>query len=331
MSFPDLQMELDALVLVVPDTNYHQRIPLLLGTNILQTLLQRKEDHKNLPHSWQLTFQALSLLSRLKDKPDLGEVKSTKPITIPPEGRLVIHGHTRISTCMRITALTEEIQNKSLPGGLRLSPTISHLEPGRASHRIPVEVTNFSSKAVTIPPKMSLCSLQLVQLADHQPPQEETQKSSEAMVNHTTVEPPIDAFLLNFNTSYKNTLSSSEVEQLEKLLIKWKDVFSLHEFDLGCTNLTKHSIRLVSDVPFKERPRKIPPAMIDEVRAHLKEMLNLGVIQKSNSPYSSNVVFGEETRWESEVLLGPQKVELHNHKGCISSSEDRRHLGGIGG
>ncbi len=51
---------------------------------------------------------------------------------------------------------------------------------------------------------MSLCSLQLVQLADHQPPQEETQKYSETMVNHTAVEPPTDAFLSNFYTSYKS-------------------------------------------------------------------------------------------------------------------------------
>ena len=47
---------------------------------------------------------------------------------------------------------------------------------------------------------------------------------------------------------------------------------------------------LTDDTPFKERSRRIPPAMIDEVRQHLQEMSDLGVIRRSESPYASNVV-----------------------------------------
>ena len=35
----------------------------------------------------------------------------------------------------------------------------------------------------------------------------------------------------------------------------------------------KHEIWVVNDEPFKERLWRIPPPMVEEVRAHMKEML----------------------------------------------------------
>ena len=54
--------------------------------------------------------------------------------------------------------------------------------------------------------------------------------------------------------------------------------------DMGTTKLVKHHINLTDDTPFKQRYRRIPPHLYDEVRAHLKEMLELGAIRKSQSP-----------------------------------------------
>ena len=44
------------------------------------------------------------------------------------------------------------------------------------------------------------------------------------------------------------------------------------------------------DAPFKERFRRIPPPQLDEVREHLKLMLDAGVIRPSNSPWCNAVV-----------------------------------------
>ena len=43
-------------------------------------------------------------------------------------------------------------------------------------------------------------------------------------------------------------------------------------------DLVKHEIRVVDDEPFKERFQRIPPPMVDEVHAHMKEMLEVGAI-----------------------------------------------------
>ena len=76
------------------------------------------------------------------------------------------------------------------------------------------------------------------------------------------------------------------------LLKEYHDIFLLEKCDMGHTNATKHKIVLKDpDTPlFKERFRRIPPPQLDEVREHLKLMLDAGVIQPSNSPWCNAVV-----------------------------------------
>ena len=54
--------------------------------------------------------------------------------------------------------------------------------------------------------------------------------------------------------------------------------------------MVKHNIKLTLDTPFRERYRRIPPHQYEEVRNHLKEMLEIGAIRKSKSPWASAVV-----------------------------------------
>ena len=70
----------------------------------------------------------------------------------------------------------------------------------------------------------------------------------------------------------------------------WQHVFSHSDTDLGHTYFVQHEIHLENEQPFKELYSSIPPALIQEVSEHLKEMLEMDAICKSNSPFSSNVV-----------------------------------------
>ena len=85
-------------------------------------------------------------------------------------------------------------------------------------------------------------------------------------------------------------LSPEQLLRVRQVLGNWKSVFSTGPTDIGCTNITKHKIVLSDDTPFKQPYRKIPPAMYEEVRQHLKDMLDCGAIRESESPFSSNVV-----------------------------------------
>ena len=74
------------------------------------------------------------------------------------------------------------------------------------------------------------------------------------------------------------------------LLCSYSDIFSKHDLDMGKTYLIKHHIQLTDYNPFKESYRRIPTHLYDETRIHLKEMLNLGAIARSQSPWSSAIV-----------------------------------------
>ena len=83
-----------------------------------------------------------------------------------------------------------------------------------------------------------------------------------------------------------------QVEKACSLLKEYHDIFSLEKCDMGHTKAAKHKIVLKDpNTPqFKERFHRIPPPQLDEVRAHLKMMLDAGVIWPSNSPWCNAVV-----------------------------------------
>ena len=43
-------------------------------------------------------------------------------------------------------------------------------------------------------------------------------------------------------------------------------------------------------MPFKECSQCIPPGMYEEIKAHIQEMLDIGAIHLSNSPWASAMV-----------------------------------------
>ena len=80
------------------------------------------------------------------------------------------------------------------------------------------------------------------------------------------------------------------VDKAHQLLVEYHNIFSLDQAELGCTHSTEHAIKVTDDTPFKEHFRQIPPLMVDEVRNHLREMLESGAIRPSQSAWCNAVV-----------------------------------------
>ena len=83
-----------------------------------------------------------------------------------------------------------------------------------------------------------------------------------------------------------------QADKVRSLLKEYHNIFSLEKNDTGHSKVAKHKIVLKDPdtPPFKERFCRIPPPQRDEVCAHLKMMLDAGVIQPSNSPWCNAVV-----------------------------------------
>ena len=85
---------------------------------------------------------------------------------------------------------------------------------------------------------------------------------------------------------------TEQAEKARGLLKEYHDIFFLEKQDMGHTKAAEHKIVLKDPdtPPFKERFRRIPPPQLDEVRDHLKLMLDAGMIRPSNSPWCNAVV-----------------------------------------
>ena len=54
--------------------------------------------------------------------------------------------------------------------------------------------------------------------------------------------------------------------------------------------LTEHRIIVNNEDPVRSKPYLLPYAVREELKGEIKDMLELGIIRKSDSPYASSIV-----------------------------------------
>jgi hypothetical protein len=78
--------------------------------------------------------------------------------------------------------------------------------------------------------------------------------------------------------------------QLKQMLETYSAVFSTSEHDLGRTNVAKHEINTGDAKPIRQPLRRHPPAHLAAIQEHVSTMLQQGVIERTQSPWASNIV-----------------------------------------
>ena len=206
-----------------------------------------------------------------------GAVHTTPPFqTINIKANAGVKGH-----CMKVHVLMEPAPGPQLPAAVVPIATYGELYPG--SLRVPVCLHNMSTHAMEIPAKTvvgQVIPANQVPLVVH----------LTRIATETTTKAPKGWVLEALDLQGLKEWPESEQKQGRELLLKWEHLFAYSNLDLGKTALIKHKIRLMEQTPFKERYRCIPPHMYEDVRAHIQEMLDIGAICKSHSPWVSAVV-----------------------------------------
>ena len=95
---------------------------------------------------------------------------------------------------------------------------------------------------------------------------------------------------------------------VRKLLEEYQHLFVLNLRALGKTSVVQHKIQLSDKTPFKERYRTIPPHQYEEVTKHLQEMLDIGAICRSTSPWASPVVLVHKKDGSLWFCIGLRKL-----------------------
>ena len=91
------------------------------------------------------------------------------------------------------------------------------------------------------------------------------------------------------NLFERSKVGLPELEQgkLFDILCQYSDVFAEHDLDLGCYSNIKHEINTENAAPTRLRMRRTPIHFQEEEEKHLKKLLDIGVIEPSNSEWAA--------------------------------------------
>ena len=156
----------EALLLVLPTTEYHKRVPVTMGTSLTDMAVDSLDlsDTSNLSTSWKTVCFATQTRRQIEAQQIQKQtVKTTKPITLPPFSTTVVHGHTKLKgRGLKLNLIAEPFKNSQLPSNIQCTPTYCTLEPG--SNRVTVGLRNISARKIIVPSKTIICQIQIANI-----------------------------------------------------------------------------------------------------------------------------------------------------------------------
>ena len=183
--------------------------------------------------------------------------------------------------------MTEPAENSSLR--ISVCPRVVALNHPGTSTGIPVKVFNMSARPVTIPAKSPVCELKEVTVLRSADITMAYGNKNSSNIHQQSVASETDNISEKLDLEV-SCLTDDKKKQAKEFLQMWQHIFTNEPLDLGHTKTVKHEIHLDNDQPFNEPYGHIPPSLIQEVREHLREMIEIGAVRESSSPFSSNVV-----------------------------------------
>ncbi|GBM05542.1 hypothetical protein AVEN_94814-1 [Araneus ventricosus] len=113
-------------------------------------------------------------------------------------------------------------------------------------------------------------------------------KSEELGIPYPTADPNVYDF--EEISALEERLSFSEIEELRKLLGRHQKVFSNEP---GKTHLVEHDIELISNNPIRSKPYRTSQRQTEILKAEIKRMLDLKIIEIGQSDYTLPMILVE--------------------------------------
>ena len=206
-------------------------------------------------------------------------VRVSHKCKVPPCSHKVIHSSVGlVLQGYRINVMTHGLEKRSPLLPLRIDIQSAYATLATGSNRVTVVVRNTTRDWIEIG-KGTLVTRMVA--ANQVPLVIDTISAERPKEQPILTEAERQVLLLDkLDLSGLEAWPTDQAEKARSLLREYHDIFSLEKHDMGHTNATKHKIVLKDPdtPPFKERFRRIPPPQLDEVREHLKLMLDAGVV-----------------------------------------------------
>ena len=302
----------DQIALIIPDfSKFVVRVPIILGMPTIGRVINvmKEVEIEALAMPW-VNARAAHLLAiwrmapvKVESNHDGGYItiqegfmmQTQKVETLEPFSSHVITVKTteaHLGECLNMMLQALYDQDGTLPPGLTMQNTYTKLMKG--SKKAVVVVQNHTAYPHTLQKKMPVARAVPVQLLTKTPEPGSLlvleEVCSDLPTPKLTIRQRHGKLFDELDLSGLDSWAPKLVEKACQLLAEYHDEFLLDPAELRCTHSTEHTIKVTDDTPFKERFRQIPPPMVEEVRSHLKEMLESGAIRPSQSAWCNTVV-----------------------------------------
>ena len=205
-------------------------------------------------------------------------IKLAKQTVLPPSSELLIEGYIVGGSPGCSEGLVEpavSLGNK----GLMCARTV--VDSSKAN--VCLSVINVSSKPVKLRQNTPLGTLQTFeQIYAVETPKQNTDKQTTATELPEHLKPLVE--------KASDSLTDEQKQSLTDLLIQYGDIFVGPDGKVGRTDIVKHTIDTGDNHPFKLPMRRQPLAQKPIIENELEKMLEQGVIEPSESPWSSPIL-----------------------------------------
>ena len=115
------------------------------------------------------------------------------------------------------------------------------------------------------------------------------------------------------------------------MLIRYADVFSKNDTDLGLTHLTEHAINTDGAKAIKQRPRLVPMAFANEDKKAMETLLEQWSIRPSTSPWAAPMVFVRKKNGQVRPCIDYRKLNNITCKDAFPLSKTKECIDAVAG
>jgi len=245
---PDSDMEdLWIPALVVSDTSFSLRVPMIVGTNVLKVL--KEHNVQSADDTWSMAFSGVDL----KDPEQDVNIYTCRQVVVPANKSIVITGRVGAARNFTTGVLSPA---DTLPGGIVIPNTVVERDD---KNFVRMQLVNLTGRSIEIPRRQKIADMHQTMVVsdwveDSTFVQDHSQGTHEMGKEQQPRVPMVDLD--------DTHLTAEQKQEIHSLNVEWRDVFAVHATELGTAKGVQHKIRLADDdTPFKDRPRRVPPSM----------------------------------------------------------------------
>ena len=166
------------LPLVIPDTPYSEKTPIILGTNVLKEFMTDCKSkfgdnflqRAGLFTPWYLCFRTIVVRDRelRKNNNRIAVIRcaETSKVILKPNQTISVKGNTdKEMNFTSTTAIIQGSEDSAIPHYVDVTEAVIHFESGQRKE-VNVTLSNLTIHTVVITPKAVICELQHVSVTD---------------------------------------------------------------------------------------------------------------------------------------------------------------------